>query len=254
MSLSDLTLPGMEQYGGIDLKKNYRKYFSSGIGISVGLHVLILLLYIGYNWFMTEEEVIVPKRRIRNISELAPPPSLTEEVQQAVPLEAPPPGAEVKPNFGIPIPVPEAIAVVDVMPDLNTQPVGDVGTGSGTVVEGTGNAPALVIKEEPVQEADPNKDEWIEVSEEPKAIQDIQKLVVYPANAQRTNIEGKVTVSALIGEDGRVKKVEVEKSDHPWLDQAAVDAMMKARFTPAKQGDKAVKVWYTQTILFKLNN
>jgi periplasmic protein TonB len=252
MSLSDLTLPGMEQYGGIDLKKNYRKYFSSGIGISVGLHVLVLLLYIGYNWFMTEEDVIVPKRRIRNISELAPPPSLTEEVQQAVPLEAPPPGAEIKPNFGIPIPVPEAIAVVDVMPDLNTQPVGDVGTGSGPV-EGTGNAPALVIQE-PVVEGDPNKDEWIEVSEEPKAIQDIQKLVVYPANAQRTNIEGKVTVSALIGEDGKVKKVEVEKSDHPWLDQAAVDAMMKARFTPAKQGDKAVKVWYTQTILFKLNN
>jgi protein TonB len=243
----------MEQYGGIDLKKNYRKYFSSAIGISVGLHVLVLLLYIGYNWFMQEDDVIVPKRRIRNISELAPPPSLTEEVQQAVPLEAPPPGAEIKPNFGIPIPVPEAIAVVDVMPDLNTQPTTDVGTGGGVAVEGTGDAPKLEIKA-PVEEGDPSKDDFIDVSEEPKPVQDIQKLVVYPPNAQRTNIEGKVVVSALVGEDGRVKKVEVEKSDHPWLDQAAIEAMMKARFTPAKQGDKAVKVWYTQTIIFKLNN
>jgi periplasmic protein TonB len=242
----------MEQYGGIDLKKNYRKYFSGGLGISIGLHILILLLYIGYNWFMQEDDVIVPKRKIRNISELAPPPSLTEEVQQAVPLEAPPPGAEIKPNFGIPIPVPEAIAVVDVMPDINTQPTSDVGTGSGPV-EGTSSTPQLEIKA-PVEEGDPNKDDFIDVSEEPKPVQDIQKLVVYPPNAQRTNIEGKVVVSALVGEDGKVKKVEVEKSDHPWLDQAAIEAMMKARFTPAKQGDKAVKVWYTQTIIFKLNN
>lgn len=253
MSLSDLTLPGMEQYGGIDLKRNYRKYFGGGLGTSIGLHVLVLLLYIGYNWMTTEEEVVVPRYKIKRLSDLAPPPSVTEEVQQAVPLEAPPPGAEIKPNFGIPIPVPEAIAVVDVMPDLNNIPVGDPGPGTGVSIEGTGGEPNLVITE-PVVQDDPDKDEWIEVSEEPKPVQDIQKLVVYPANAQRTNIEGTVTVSALVGEDGKVKKVEVEKSDHPWLDQAAIDAMMKARFTPAKQGDKAVKVWYTQTIRFKLNN
>ena len=83
---------------------------------------------------------------------------------------------------------------------------------------------------------------------------DIQKLVVYPANAQRTNIEGTVVVSALIVVDGKVRKVEVEKSDHPWLEQAAIEAMQKARFTPAKQGDKAVQIWITYPIRFKLNN
>jgi periplasmic protein TonB len=253
MSLSDLTLPGMEQYGGIDLKKNYRKYFGGGLGISVGLHLLILLLYVGYNWFTAEEEVKVPKYKVKRIADLAPPPSVTEEVQQAVPLEAPPPGAEVKPNFGIPVPVPEAIAVADVMPDMNNMPVGDVGPGDAVGVIG-GEAPVenLVIQQ-PVEESDPNKDDWIEVSEEPKPVMDIQKLVVYPDFAKRTGIEGKVTVSALIGEDGRVKKVEVEKSDNNWLEEAAKEAMMKARFTPARQGDKPVKVWYTQTIQFKLN-
>ena len=103
------------------------------------------------------------------------------------------------------------------------------------------------------QSDEPDIDSWVEVTEEPKPTVDIQRLVVYPADAQRTNIEGTVTVSALIGEDGKVIRVVVEKSDHEWLTEAAVDAMKKVRFTPAKQGDKAIKVWYTQSIKFRLN-
>lgn len=251
MSLSDLTLPGMEQYGGIDLKRNYRKFFGGGLGASVLLHLLILLLYIGYNWMTLETEVKVPKLKIRKIADLAPPPSVTEEVQQAVPLEAPPPGAEVKPNFGIPVPVPDAIAVQDVMPDMNIPitPAGD-GTEGVQVVENSGPVTINV----PVQEeSELSKDEFIDVSEMPKPVTDIQKLVVYPDFAKRTGIEGTVTVSALIGKDGKVKKVDIEKTTSQWLDDAAREAMLKARFTPALQGDKPVEVWYTQKIQFKLN-
>lgn len=100
---------------------------------------------------------------------------------------------------------------------------------------------------------DPDKDEFIEVSEEPRPLQDIQRLVEYPAEAQRKNIEGRVTVTALINESGQVTKVEVDKSDDPLLTEAAIQAMKRARFSPAMQGKKPIKVWYTQTILFKLN-
>jgi TonB family protein len=62
-----------------------------------------------------------------------------------------------------------------------------------------------------------------------------------------------VTVTALINESGQVTKVEVDKSDDPLLTEAAIQAMKRARFTPAMQGKKPIKVWYTQTIIFKLN-
>lgn len=253
MALSDLTLPGMEHYGGIDLKKNYRKYFSGALGISVGMHLLILLLYVGWVWFTAEDEKKIPRLRIKNLAQLAPPPSVTDNVQEAVPLEPPPPGAEaVKPNFGIPIPVPAAVDVADVMPDLNKMEVGDIGPGVGSgVIDGSG-VQDLVIKQ-PVVEDDPGKDDFVAVEVEPQPVQDIQGLVVYPEIAKRAGLEGKVTISALIGKDGKVEKVEIEKADNDFFAQAAKDAMMKARFTPARQNGEPVKVWFTTNIRFQLN-
>jgi len=82
----------------------------------------------------------------------------------------------------------------------------------------------------------------------------VEKLkIVYPENARRTNIEGKVTVSALIDEKGKVLRVDVDKSDHPWLDDAAVEAMRNVKFTPAITKSGPTKVWFSQTITFKLN-
>src|SRR5687768_16742689 len=102
------------------------------------------------------------------------------------------------------------------------------------------------------EDAIPDKDDWVEVTAEPKPLMDVQKLVVYPTSAQKQEIEGKVVVSALIGEDGKVMRVDVEKSDHELLTQAAVDAMRKLTFSPAMQGSDAIKVWYTQAIAFWL--
>lgn len=100
----------------------------------------------------------------------------------------------------------------------------------------------------------PHKDEFIDISEEPQPITEIQTLVVYPPDAQRLGVEGQVVVSALIDEMGNVVKVDIEKSDHPMLEQAAVDALYRAKFKPAMQGSKPVKVWITYPIRFKLNN
>jgi len=63
--------------------------------------VLVILLYLGWTWFTTEDEKKIPRLRIRSLAELAPPPSTQDKPQEAVPLEAPPPEAmAAKPNFG----------------------------------------------------------------------------------------------------------------------------------------------------------
>ena len=105
----------------------------------------------------------------------------------------------------------------------------------------------------PPQEAEPSIDEFIEASEEPKPMQNIQSLVVYPEKAKRAGLEGKVMFSILIGKDGNVRKINIDHADYDVFRQPVIDAMQKVKFIPAKGLDgKPMMVWYTQTINFKL--
>jgi len=76
---------------------------------------------------------------------------------------------------------------------------------------------------------------------------------IYPELAKKAGLEGMVTVSVLIGTDGRVEQVKVLKSI-PMLDEAAISAAKQYEFTPAKQRDRVVKVWMAIPIVFKLKN
>jgi protein TonB len=160
----------------------------------------------------------------------------------------------VKPTFGIPVPVPDAVAPQAVMPDMNNLPVTNVGEGigsGGVDPSAVGSAPVEI--KTPVKEEDPNREDFVSVEQEPTPIQNIQSLVEYPEVAKRAGLEGKVIVSALIDKDGHVIRVEVDKSDYPVFEEAAKKAMMKAKFTPARQNGEPVKLWYTVPIVFKLS-
>jgi len=75
----------------------------------------------------------------------------------------------------------------------------------------------------------------------------------YPDMARTAGIEGQTVVEALVGTDGTVGDARVLKSSgNASLDQAAVDAAMRATFTPAKQRDMAVRVWVSIPFRFTL--
>lgn len=77
----------------------------------------------------------------------------------------------------------------------------------------------------------------------------------YPATARRRGQEGRVVVRAEVLADGRCARVELKQgSGHAQLDQAALEAVRKWRFIPARQGDVAVSAWVDVPIAFKLNN
>lgn len=244
MALSNLVVERLEQYGGIDLKRNQQKYFSNALGISIAIHLLVVLLYIGWSWFSNDEKR-VPHIRIHSIAELAPPPS-TENQDEMLPVTPPPPSDVVRPSLGIPVPVPDAIAPQLTLPNMNEP------APQAPVTNTPGNAPVELHIQTPVEESEPSKDEFVDVSEEPNPIQPIEKLIQYPEVAKRSGLEGKVVVQALIAKDGHVEKVEVLKSDYDVFKQAAIDAMLKAKFTPARQNGTPLRIWITRTISFKL--
>jgi protein TonB len=77
----------------------------------------------------------------------------------------------------------------------------------------------------------------------------------YPAAARRRAQEGRVLVRAEVLADGRCSRVELKQgSGHELLDQAALEAVRKWRFVPARQGDQAISAWVDVPIAFKLKN
>ena len=79
--------------------------------------------------------------------------------------------------------------------------------------------------------------------------------VVYPEEAYKNHIEGKVIVQFLIEETGKVGEVKVARSVSEELDREAVRVIkLLPDFTPAYNfiKDKPVSVWYTLPVTFKL--
>ena len=76
---------------------------------------------------------------------------------------------------------------------------------------------------------------------------------VYPRASLRRHEEGKVVLKLLIRADGTVGEVWVkESSGHGRLDKAALKAIKRWRYVPARQGDKTIDFWYQQPFVFSL--
>ena len=76
---------------------------------------------------------------------------------------------------------------------------------------------------------------------------------VYPEIAQEAGIEGTVVVQVFIDKRGRVKDTLILKGiPNTGLDEAAVKAIRKTRFRPAKQRERAVGVWISIPVNFRL--
>jgi protein TonB len=77
----------------------------------------------------------------------------------------------------------------------------------------------------------------------------------YPESARRAGIEGTSLLRFEITEGGMVSRITVEKSaGHEELDRAAIAAVQKWRFEPARRGPQAVAVWVTLPVRFELKH
>ena len=107
-----------------------------------------------------------------------------------------------------------------------------------------------LLKDTPPPEDDDDKIyRFIAFGKQPKLIK--KAIPSYPAMAQKAGLEGRVVLNVLIGKKGEVERVEIVKSI-PMLDEAAVAAAWKCKFSPGIQRDKFVRVWMSIPFDFKL--
>ncbi|MCS5614276.1 MAG: energy transducer TonB [Candidatus Marinimicrobia bacterium] len=77
----------------------------------------------------------------------------------------------------------------------------------------------------------------------------------YPEIAQEAGIEGTVVVQVFVDEKGRVKETVILKGiPNTGLDEAATEAIRLVRFKPAKQRERAVGVWISIPVNFRLKS
>lgn len=81
----------------------------------------------------------------------------------------------------------------------------------------------------------------------------IQRNIIYPEIAQEAGIEGTVVIQAFVDKKGKVTDTVVLKGiPNTGLNEAAITAIEKTRFKPAKQRDRAVGVWISIPVNFRL--
>jgi protein TonB len=107
----------------------------------------------------------------------------------------------------------------------------------------------------PPSGSDDEESYFVAVEDMPQLIGGIEKLrnsVVYPELAVRAGIQGKVFVMAYVNPEGNVVRAELVKGIGGGCDEAAIDAVIKAKFIPGKQRGKPVKVKVVIPIQFRL--
>jgi TonB family protein len=81
----------------------------------------------------------------------------------------------------------------------------------------------------------------------------IAKAIIYPTEAQKDKIQGKVFVSFVVNSTGKVENAKIERSVSPAIDAEAIRVVnLMPDWKPGKQRGTAVSVEYTIPIEFKL--
>ncbi len=211
----------MKKNPAVDLRLRYKKMFELGMIISLGL---ILLILYGFRDISTEAQdfsVDLPEIEVEEI-----PP--TEQVQR------PPPPA--RPSIPIPtededVPEDETIDATDIdFEDIPPPP--------------------------PPPETDESSSIFVAYDEAPEPIGGfaaIQRNLDYPEIARKAGIEGRVIVNVLVDVNGQVVETKILKSlGHSGCDESAIKAIRAVKWKPARQRDRAVKVWVGIPVIFKL--
>lgn len=91
-----------------------------------------------------------------------------------------------------------------------------------------------------------------QIDEPPEPIS--QPSPVYPMQMRMAGLEGRVTIDYIVTADGRVAAAQVVRSNNPWFERPALDAVMKWRFKPGRKNGRAVNTRVRQEFPFTLTD
>lgn len=234
MTATTVPPPGWGPIGARELRAYARRYLCRGLFLSALGHLSLLSLFIAIQARGPEE---VP-RWLETPVILVPNPPVIPMTPPDSPAAARDQLSENDPPILVADPRIEPPKIVTPVKGTNGKPPEAPGGGRPATTPtneiftpGTGETIVEIYEEAPVPIHRP----------EPK----------YPDWAREARIEGRVVLHALVGSDGRVKRVRVVR-DVTGLSEPAREAIARWTFRPAKAGGRPVTVWVEIPIDFKL--
>lgn len=209
----------------VDLKRTYNVTLQSGLIAAL----LFMILLVRINLY---SEPPVPLA-IEEQEEV-----VMEEVIQTKQIETPPP----PPRPPVPVEVPNDEILEDDIVDLDLD----------FDLDGPMDLPPP-----PPPKEDDEEDFFVVVEQMPEPIGGIaavQKLVKYPEMARRAGIEGRVTIRFVVNEKGEVENPVILRGIGGGCDEAALEAVKKAKFNPGMQRGRPVRVQFSLPITFRLQS
>ena len=175
-----------------------------------------------------------------------------------------------------PAPEPELVPVIEpikqqvkpvIKPKKIVEKIMPIETPTQRLIEAT--TEQAIIEETPAASAEP-----VKVAEAPKAQPVVEKPVEdkiepprfgvsylnnpapdYPAMSRRIGEEGRVLMKVLVSADGAAEDVQIEKSSgSERLDNAAIQAVKRWRFIPAKKNNQALSAYVMVPMKFSLDS
>lgn len=208
-----------------DLKKSYTVY------LEAGLIVALLFMITAVNVTIESEPPNVVQLDEQDIVEL-------DEVVQTKQIETPPP----PPRPPVPVEVPNDEIIEDEMIDLDAELDMDA---------------QMDLPPPPPDDDDEEEEVFIVVEQMPELIggqAGLQSSVSYPEMARRAGIEGRVTVQFIVNEQGQVENAQVVRGIGGGCNEEALKAVQQAQFKPGMQRGRPVRVQYSLSINFRLDN
>lgn len=125
------------------------------------------------------------------------------------------------------------------------------------------NIPLEIVDESAVEPTDelppdvtdePDVNAFILGAEEPQPLNmdDVRRLIGYPAVARDANIQGQVVARVLVDKEGNYRKHVIVKTGHPILRDSVEQHLPKLKFTPAMKNGEAILFWVNIPFRFML--
>ena len=229
-----------EFYGAKELKTLYREFLARGLGYSVAIHGVLIVVY--WLWqYIAAGPAGAGHTVVVKYADLGPPPSLLHDLVHGMPSAK---YAFKDFKYGVPVPIPN-LEVAEDKPFPTTEQLSDMGN-----VAGGGNGGGILIPDSVQADLLGNDLEGIT----PDVAPVLMKIVVpqYPESALKKKISGTVWLNVLVDEKGGVKSARVLKTDAEELNQAAIQTALKYSFIPGTYRKKPIPVWMSLPIQFRL--
>ena len=208
----------------------------------IGAILTLSVLFIGFEWSEREKKVATDS----GIEEVVFEEEIIPITEQEEIKQAPPP--------------PEAPKAEEVLNIIEN----DSQVEESTIQASDDTQTAVEVKYTPVEVEEEEVDEQqiFQVVEEapefPGGNKECMKFlsnnIKYPQISQENGVQGRVIVQFVVNADGSVVDPVVVRGVDPYLDKEALRVIkLMPKWKPGKQRGKAVRVRYTQPVMFRLN-